>query len=112
MEYTIDAKNKSMGRIATEIALILQGKKNAKYNPRLEGTDKVVVLNIKEMAYSGNKLIGRKYYRHTGYMGHLKESTLQERLTKNPERVLQEVVRHMLPKNRLAVKRLKRLIIK
>ncbi|MBU6500243.1 MAG: 50S ribosomal protein L13 [Patescibacteria group bacterium] len=110
MEYHIDAKNKILGRLASEIAIILQGKKNPHYEPRLIGSDKVFVKNCKGLKVTGNKLKGRIYYRHTGYMGHLKETSLEEAMTKNPQRVLREVVRHMLPKNFLNQKRLKNLI--
>ena len=112
MEYKIDAKNKKLGRLASEVALILQGKKTAKYNPRLPGDDSVVITNLKDIIVTGNKMEDRIYYRHTGYMGHLKSASLQERWTKSPEKVLRSVVEHMLPKNRLLVGRLKRLVVK
>lgn len=112
MEYKIDAKNKKLGRLASEIAVILQGKKSAYYNPRLSGGDSVVVENVREMAFSGNKLEKKKIYRHTGYMGHLKFKTLKESFAKNPSLVLRQAVARMLPKNFLRDKRLLRLIIK
>ena len=111
-EYKIDAKNKKLGRLASDIALILQGKKNANYAPHLEGDDKVVVENVKDLSFTGNKFESKKYYRHTGYMGHLKSATLKERFEKSPEKVLRHAVERMLPKNFLQAKRLKRLIIK
>lgn len=110
MDYHIDAKNKILGRVASEIAVILQGKKSPAYEPRLIGQDKVFVKNFAEIKVTGNKLKGRIYYRHTGYMGHLKETTLEMALAKNPERVLLEAVRRMLPKNFLNQKRLKNLV--
>lgn len=112
MEHLIDATNKKLGRLASEIALILQGKKKANYNPRLSGEDKVFVSNVKNLAFSGNKLEQKRYYRHTGYMGHLKSASLEELFAKNPERVLRLAVERMLPKNFLQAKRMKRLIIK
>lgn len=108
-EYIIDAHNKAFGRVASEIASILQGKKSAKYEPRLMGSDRVVLKNLKTIGMTGNKAKSRIYYRHTGYMGHLKEASLGEAFGKNPQKVFRETVRHMLPKNRLAVKRLKNL---
>lgn len=109
-EYTIDAKGKRFGRLASEIAIILQGKKSPTYNPRLPGGEKVVVKNIKEISISGNKESAKVYYRHTGYMGHLKERSFKEAFERDPERVLREAVRHMLPKNKLSPRRLKNII--
>jgi len=110
MEYKIDATNKPLGRLASEIAVILQGKKSSFYEPRLAGSDKVIVTNASKMAFSGNKLEKKKRYRHTGYMGHLKYKTLEQRFDKNPEQVLSLAVKGMLPKNFLLPKRMKRLI--
>lgn len=112
MNYTIDATNKRLGRLASEIAVILQGKKHADYEPRLAGSDKVVVLNLKNLVFTGNKLSQKKYYRHTGYMGHLKSAGLEELFKNNPKNVLRLAVKRMLPKNFLLAERMKRLIIK
>jgi len=76
MEYTIDATNKKFGRLASEIAVILQGKKNPKYEPRLEGDDKVIVKNISKAEISQKKEKQRIYYHHTTQIGHLKEQSL------------------------------------
>jgi large subunit ribosomal protein L13 len=112
MDYTIDAKNQNMGRIATEIATILQGKKSPAYEPRLPGVDRAIVKNIDEMTISGNKETDKVYYRHTGYMGGLKEATYEEVVAKKgKQEVLRRAVMRMLPKNRLQVNRMKRLII-
>ncbi len=111
-EYKFDAKNKKLGRLASDIALVLQGKKSPRYAPNLEGSDTVVVENVKDLVFTGDKLEGKKYYRHTGYMGHLKSATLKERFVKSPEKVLRHAVERMLPKNFLQAKRIKRLIIK
>ena len=110
MDYTIDAKNKRLGRVASEIAVILQGKKHATYEPRLVGLDRVLVKNYKDITVSGRKAIQKIYYRHTGYMGHLKETKFKEAFAKDPKRVLREAVRRMLPKNFLNQKRLNKLI--
>ena len=112
MEYKFDATNKKIGRLASEIAVILQGKKGADYEPRLPGKDTVVVENVGKLAFSGGKFEKKMYYWHTGYMGHLKEATLKELFIKDPAKVLRMAVLRMLPKNTLASKRIKRLIIK
>lgn len=112
MNYTIDATNKPLGRLASEIAVILQGKKNPEYQPRLEGEDKVIVKNIDKMTVTGKKIKQKIYYRHTTQIGHLKERTLQiiwEK--KGPAEVLRRAVMGMLPKNKLRAKRIKRLKI-
>lgn len=110
MDYIIDAKNKKLGRLASEIALILQGKKSPQYNPRLVGEDKVILKNYKDIDLSQNKLKNKKYYKHTGYVGHLKIKTLEQLWNKDPKKVIREVVRKMLPKNKLNSRRLKNLI--
>ncbi len=110
MVYHIDAKNKIFGRLISEVAQILQGKKSAKYEPRLVGEDKVVLENYKDIRITGKKATQRIYYRHTGYVGHIKAESFEFAFKKNPERVIREAVRRMLPKNRLAPKRLKNLI--
>lgn len=110
MDYTIDAKNKPLGRLASEIAVILQGKKSARYEPRLAGEDKVLVKNVHLLVVTGNKFKEKLYYRHTGYMGHLKSKTFEQLFTKNPRQVLVEAVRRMLPKNYLNARRLRNLV--
>jgi len=112
MQYTIDAKNKKLGRIASEIAGILQGKKTSHYEPRLAGGDTVAVINIGELDFSKKKLEQKVYHRHTGYMGHLKTKTLRQVMENNPANVLRHAVERMLPKNYLRSKRMRRLDIK
>src|SRR3989304_1448085 len=112
MQYTIDATNKKLGRLASEIAVILQGKKNPKYEPRLEGEDKVIVKNIDKLEINPKKMEQKIYYRHTTQIGHLKEQSLRLFLEKKgPAGVLRKVVREMLPENKLRIRRMKRLII-
>lgn len=111
MEITIDAKKQRLGRIATQIAHILQNKGSVLYDPRLLGGNKVIVKNISDMEVSGNKTEKKIYYRHTGYMGHLKEKTYKGAFAKDPAWILRRAVRGMLPKNRLQAQRLKQLII-
>lgn len=112
MEYLIDAKNKRLGRLASEISVILQGKKNPCYEPRMAGTDRVRVKNIKEIVVTGKKERQKVYYHQpAGYIGHLKKRTYREIFEKDPAKVLRLAVLRMLPKNKLRAKRIKRLII-
>ena len=110
MEYTIDAEGKRLGRLASTIAGILQGKKSAKYDPKDVGSDRVLLTNYRKFSVGGNKMIQKIYYRHTGYMGHLREKKLEEVFAKDPKKVVREAVRRMLPKNFLNQKRMKNLI--
>lgn len=113
MQYTIDATNKKIGRLASEIAVILQGKKNPKYEQRLEGEDGVIVENIDKIEITAAKKKQKTYFRHTTQIGHLKKQTMKEVLEKKGvAEVLRRSVKGMLPKNKLAEKRMKRLIIK
>ncbi len=111
MDNIIDAKNKSLGRVASEIAVILQGKHRASYNPRLAGDDRVIVKNISQVSLSGKKTLQKVYYKHTGPLGHLKERKFSDVFEKDPAWVLRHAVNLMLPKNRLRAKRMKRLVI-
>lgn len=109
MEYHIDAASQKLGRLASRIAQILQGKLNASYNPRLSGNDEVIVTNASKIVVSGRKSSQKIYYRHTGYMGHLKERLYKNIFAKSPEKVLRLAVQRMLPQNSLRDKRLRRL---
>ncbi|MBU4348023.1 50S ribosomal protein L13 [Patescibacteria group bacterium] len=111
MEKIIDVKNKKLGRIASEIATILQNKKSAYYDPRLAGSGDVIIKNIDKLDISLKKKEQKIYYHHTGYIGHLKEKRLKEFYEESPKKVLRKAVEGMLPKNSLRKKRLKRLII-
>ncbi|OGY64993.1 MAG: 50S ribosomal protein L13 [Candidatus Harrisonbacteria bacterium RIFCSPLOWO2_01_FULL_40_28] len=111
MEHIIDVKNKYLGRVATEIAEILQGKKHPVYDPKNEGTDRVVVKNVVGIKVSGRKTKQKIYYRHTGYMGHLKTLSYEQMKEKDSALALRHAVRGMLPKNFLRDRRMKRLII-
>ena len=110
-EYVIDAKNKKLGRLASEIAVILQGKKNPTYEPKEAGSDRVVVKNVAGLTLSGRKTKQKVYYKHTGPLGHLKIRKYEEVFAKNPTWVLRHSVSLMLPKNRLQKARMKRLVI-
>ncbi len=107
--YLVDATGKTLGRLASEIAKILMGKNKPTYTPHIDGGDFVVVVNAEKVFVTGKKLNQKIYYKHTGYFGHLKETTLKEMLEKKPEEVIRLAVRGMLPKNKLRDRRLKRL---
>jgi large subunit ribosomal protein L13 len=110
MDYHIDAKGKILGRLASDVALVLQGKKSASYQPNRIGSDRAVVKNIADVKVTGNKLVKKIYRHHTGYVGHLKELRLEEKMAKDPRVVLRTAVRKMLPKNFLNQKRMKNLV--
>lgn len=107
--YLIDAKGKVLGRLASKIAILLQGKHKENFDPAKDMGDFVVVKNVEKMKITGQKLEKKKYYRHSGYIGGLKEIKMKEIFKKDPKKVLIEAVSGMLPKNRLRKKRLKRL---
>ena len=107
--HVIDAKGERLGRLATKVAQVLQGKHSAGYSPHLLTGDFVVVINASNIDVSGNKLTQKIYYRHTGYVGHLRQRTLAEMLAKFPERVIEKAVKGMLPRNKLARRMLRRL---
>ena len=107
--HTINADNKVLGRLATEISLLLRGKHKADFAPHKDMGDFVVVKNADKIIISGKKMEKKKYYRHTGYPGGLKETPLKKLFEKNPGQVLRRAVLGMLPKNRLRAKMIKRL---
>ncbi len=107
--YLVDAKDKVLGRLATEIATRLRGKHKAEFAPHMDNGDFIVVINCEKIKVTGNKLADKKYYRHSGYVGGLHEITLEKLLASHPERVLMNAVRGMLPKNRLGRAMLKKL---
>jgi large subunit ribosomal protein L13 len=110
MDYIIDAKNKPLGRIASEAAIVLQGKKNPTYNPRKIGEDRVLLQNYMAITLSGRKFKEKLYHRHTGYMGHLKTETFEMAWKKDPKKVIRETILHMLPKNFLQSRRILNLV--
>ena len=98
----MDAEGQTLGRLSTRIATLLMGKHKPTYSPHLDMGDFVVVVNASKIRVTGKKLKDKTYYRHTGYMGGLKETVLGDMLARHPERVLELSVRGMLPRNRLA----------
>ena len=111
MEITIDAKNKSLGRLASEVALLLQGKNTPKYHPRLEGETEVKIINASKIRFSGKKYKKKRYWWHTGYLGGLKERKLYQLFEKDPKKGILLAIKGMLPKNKLRKKRLKKVKI-
>ena len=105
----INAEGKTLGRLSSEIATLLQGKHRAGYVPYLNTGDYVVVINAEKIRVTGSKLEQKKYYRHSGYHGGLKETTLQVLLATYPERGIQQSVKGMLPKNTPGKRMLSRL---
>jgi large subunit ribosomal protein L13 len=107
--HVVDAEGQTLGRLATHIATILNGKHNPLYVPHLMTGDYVVVTNAEKIRVTGNKVQQKMYYRHSGYVGGLRERTLADMLQKHPDRVIRQAVKGMLPKNSLGRKMLKRL---
>ena len=109
--YEIDAKNAVVGRLASIITKILRGKNTAKFTPHMDHGDFVVVKNIEHIKFTGNKFENKKYYRHTGYPGGIKETTPEKISEKKPEQILKLAVKRMLPGGPLAKKQLSKLKI-
>ena len=105
----IDAKDKTLGRLAAKIAPRLRGKHKPEYTPNSDLGDYIIVINANSINVTGQKLKQKKYYRHSGYPGGLKSKTLDELLEISPEEVIISAVRGMLPKNKLGRKMLKKL---
>lgn len=105
----IDAAEAPLGRVATQIATYLTGKYKPSFTAHIDGGDYVVVINAEKTIVTGSKETDKKYYRHSGFPGGIKEASLGDVRTKFPERIVTEAVKGMLPKNKLAAERLKRL---
>ncbi len=109
--YVVDAQGQTLGRLATEIAMILRGKKKAVYTPHVDVGDFVVVVNAGKVAVSGKKAEQKLYRRHTGYPGGLREMTYEEMRDKKPTDIVRKAVKGMLPRTRLARQQFKKLKI-
>ena len=107
--YLIDAGDKVLGRLATEIANILRGKHKSIFTPHMDAGDHVVVVNADKVILTGNKLDKKIYYRHSGYIGGLRQATAKEMLQKRPENLIKYAVRGMLPKTSLGRRQLMKL---
>ena len=105
----VDANDQNLGRLATRIAEILIGKNKPSYTPGVDVGDFVVVVNAERVTVTGNKLADKKYYRHTGYPGGIRETRLKDMLQRNPDRVLRKAVWGMVPHNRYGRKLMKKL---
>ena len=106
--FVVDAEGKVLGRLATRIAQIVRGKEKVYFTPHLDTGDFVVVVNADKIRVTGKKVTDKIYYRHSGYIGNLKKTTLGQMLARKPEWVIMHAVRGMLPKNRLGRKLLKK----
>ena len=107
--WLVDASTMPLGKLAVVIADKLMGKSKVTYTPHIDNGDFVVVINAKNLVVTGDKMLQKKYYRHSGYAGGLKELRLEEVIEKDPSRTIVAAVKGMLPKNKLAAERLKRL---
>lgn len=105
----VDAAGLPVGRVATEVAIILRGKNKPNFTPHLDCGDGVIVINAAKVVFTGNKLNDKNYYHHTGYMGGMKSVSAKDLLKKYPERVMQSAVKGMIPHNKLGRKVLKHL---
>ncbi|MBR2994136.1 50S ribosomal protein L13 [Candidatus Saccharibacteria bacterium] len=107
--WVIDAKSMPLGKLAVVIADKLMGKSKVTYTPHIDNGDYVVVINAKDLVVTGNKMVDKKYYRHSGFPGGLTELKLEEVIEKDPAVAIRAAVKGMLPKNKLAADRLTRL---
>lgn len=99
--YIVDATGKTLGRLATEIASRLRGKHKAEYTPHVDTGDYIIVINAEKVTVTGRKRTDKMYYRHTGYIGGLKEASFKEMIERHPEQVIEIAVKGMLPKGPL-----------
>lgn len=107
--HVVDADGMVVGRLATRIAMILRGKNKPIFTPHVDTGDFVIIVNADKVRFTGNKLEQKIYYRHTGYIGGIKQKTAGDIMKTTPERILMSAVRGMLPKNRLGRQQLKKL---
>jgi large subunit ribosomal protein L13 len=107
--YVVDADGKTLGRLATQIADVLRGKRKPEYTPHVDTGDFVIVVNADKIVVTGDKLRSKRYYRHSGYPGGIRSRTMGEMLARRPEEVIRRAVRGMLPRNRLARRQLTKL---
>ena len=105
----VDAAGKTLGRLATQVADILRGKRKPTYTPHVDVGDFVVVVNAEKVVVTGDKLAKKRYYRHSGYPGGLRSRTLGEMMERRPEEVIRRAVRGMMPRSRLGRKQLTKL---
>lgn len=99
--YVVDAEGKTLGRLATEIALRLRGKHKAEYTPHVDTGDYIIVVNAEKVTVTGNKAKGKIYHHHTGFIGGIKSISFEDLIVRAPERVIEKAVKGMLPKGPL-----------
>jgi large subunit ribosomal protein L13 len=99
--YVVDAEGKTLGRLASEVAKVLRGKNKPTFTPHMDTGDYVIIVNAEKVKVTGKKLDQKIYYRHSGWVGGLKQRTLREELANHPERVIEHAVKGMLPKGPL-----------
>jgi large subunit ribosomal protein L13 len=109
--YVVDAQNKVLGRLASQLAMRLRGKHKPEYTPHVDTGDYIVVLNAAKIRVTGRKALGKKYYRHTNYPGGIRETDFAKLQAKFPDRALQRAVKGMLPKGPLGYAMLRKLKI-
>ncbi len=109
--YVVDASDKILGRLSSRIATKLRGKDKVDFTPHVDNGDFIIVINAEKIMVTGSKLEDKKYYRHSGYPGGIKETSLKKMMQTRPERVIYKAVKNMLPKNRLGRAQLKKLKI-
>jgi large subunit ribosomal protein L13 len=109
--YVVDASGRTLGRLATQIADTLRGKRKPQYTPHIDTGDFVIVVNAEKISVTGNKRAAKLYHRHSGYPGGLRSRTLGQMLERRPEEVIRLAVKGMLPRNRLARRQLTKLKI-
>jgi len=107
--YVVDAADRTLGRLATQIATVLRGKHKPQYTPHEDVGDFVIVVNAEKIKVTGNKMDQKKYYWHTGYPGGIRERTLRRQLELHPERVIEHAVKGMLPRGPLGRRQLKKM---
>ena len=109
--YVVDATGMTLGRLATEVASVLRGKKKPIFTPHIDTGDYVIVINAEKVAVTGKKLDQKIYYHHSDYVGGMKSTTLREKLNKKPEEVIEHAVKGMLPKGPLGRQMYKKLFV-
>lgn len=99
--YIVDAADKTLGRLASRVAMILRGKHKPEYTPHVDTGDYVIIINAEKIKVTGNKATDKVYYRHTGHPGGIKQATFEKMMEKDPTRIFEIAVKGMLPKNSL-----------
>ena len=107
--YVVDAADYTLGRLASQVAAVLRGKNKPTYTPFIDCGDNVIVINAEKVQFTGKKLDQKVYYKHSDYVGGMKETTLKEMLAKHPDRVIEHAVKGMLPKGPLGREMYKKL---